>query len=228
MWKDSRTKRIDLNGEKMVKIPNAEDFRKKVEKMEENYGITDCIYVQCTEEFSQHKLIDLNNQLKTRIIERFLFDWGKMQRQLGDEGLEKVYRKIKGKHFADRVEPLRNKSLKSTNSKELEDLIISLFDEIAGVSFKNAKQTKDKTAGSTTASKVLHLCCPDLFVMWDVGIRAGYEKWNENGEDYFQFLNEIKKLWIALDRTIIELQKKYEKRATRLIDEYNWRTFHRE
>jgi hypothetical protein len=64
-------------------MPNAEDFRRKIEEMEERYGITDCIYVQCTDEFSHHKLVELNELLKTRIIDCFLFDWGTMQRQLG-------------------------------------------------------------------------------------------------------------------------------------------------
>jgi len=211
----------------MVEIPKAENFRRKVAKMEENYGIIDCIYVQCTEEFSHHKLTQLNKSIRTRIIEPFLFDWGKMQRQLGYDGLKEVYGKMKEKHFADRIEPLRRKSLKSTNLDELKGLIINLFDQIASVSFKS-KKGKGKNVGSTTSSKVLHLCCPDLFVMWDADIRALYKKGNGNGEDYFQFLEDMKKLWIALDETINKLQKEYGKIATRLVDEYNWCESHRE
>lgn len=47
-----------------------------------------------------------------------------------------------------------------------------------------------------------------------------------DGEDYFQFLGNMQKLWSALEKTIKDLQKKYGKRATRIIDEYNWMEFH--
>lgn len=57
-------------------------------------------------------------------------------------------------------------------------------------------------------------------------IRDGYKKINGDGEDYFQFLSYMRKLWEALDKTINDLQKKYHKRATRIIDEYNWKEFH--
>jgi len=148
-----------------------------------------------------------------------------MQRTLGYVGIEAIYKKIKEKRFADRIEPVRKESLKLIKLEEQKGLIVDLFDKIAGVSFKS-KNRKDRYVGSTTSSKVLHLCCPDLFVMWDADMRNGYEKWEGNGKDYFQFLKDMQKLWNALNETIEELQRKYGKRATRLIDEYNWIEFH--
>jgi hypothetical protein len=170
---------------------------------------------------------ELNELHKTRIIDTFLFEWEKMQRTLGHAGIEVVYKKIMEKRFADRIEPLRNKNLKSVKLEEQKSLIVELFDEIAKVSFKS-KKGKDKYVRSTAASKVLHLCRPELFIMWDNNIRKGYEERNGDGEDYFQFLVDIQKLWNALDKTIKELRKKYSKSATRIIDEFNWIEFHRE
>lgn len=208
-----------------MKIPTPEHFRENVEECEEKYGIMDCAYVQCTREFSSLKLSEMNELHRTRIIKTFLFDWGKMQRTLGYAGIEAIYKKIKEEKFADRIEPLRNKSLKSVKLEELKSLIVDLFDEVGEVSFRSKKR-KDRYVRSTAASKVLHLCCPDLFLMWDDNIRKGYEKRNRDGEDYFQFLVDMQELWNAVDETIKELQKKYGKRATRIIDEYNRIEFH--
>jgi len=206
-------------------MPTPKRFIKNVDEYEEKYGIMDCVYVQCTKEFSSLKLSEMNELHKTRIIETFLFDWGKMQRVLGHNGIEAICKKIKEKRFAYRIEPMRKKGLKSVKLEEQKSLIVDLFDEIAKISFKS-KNKRDKSVGSTAASKVLHLCCPDLFLMWDDNIRKGYEKRNGDGEDYFQFLDDMQKLWNALDETIEELQRKYGKRATRIIDEHNWTEFH--
>jgi hypothetical protein len=214
-----------------LEIPTPEHFMKNVDEYEEKYEIMDCVYVQCIKEFSRLKLSEINELHKTRIIETFLFEWGKMQRTLGHVGIEAVYKKIKEKRFADKMEPLRNKSLKSVKLEELKSLIVDLFDKIAGILFiseSKSKKEKRKHVGSTAASKVLHLCCPDLFLMWDADIRNGYEKWEGDGKDYFQFLKDMQKLWNTLNETIEEMQRKYGKRATRITDEYNWIEFHRE
>lgn len=206
-----------------MKIPTSEHFRKNVDEIEENYGIVDCVYIQCIEEFSRLKLNEVSKLHETRIIRAFLFDWGKMQRWLGDKGVEEVSRKIKEKSFVERIEPLRDKSLKLENLDKMKSLIIKLFDEISGTSFRT-KNHKIKHVNSTAASKILHLCCPDFFIMWDADIRRGYKE--GNGECYFQFLTDMKKFWEALEKTIKELQKKYGKRVTRIIDEYNWKESH--
>ena len=204
-----------------MEIPTPEHFRRNVEEIEEKYGITDCIYAQCIDEFSRLKLSEITELHEIRIIERFLFDWGKMQRWLGNKGLREVCRKIEEKFLTERLEPLRNKSMKSVKLQTLKRVTIDLFNDIARTPFKTEKG-KVKNLNSTTASKILHLCCPDLFIMWDKAIRVKYRKRNGDGEDYFQFLIEMKKLWKILYETIKDLQKKYGKRATRIIDEYNW------
>lgn len=204
-----------------MQIPDHQYFIKSVEYMEDNYGLVDCIYVQCIEEFSQIDLKQLDNKIKNRTLSAFLFDWGKMQRHLGYVGLEAVYDKIKEKTFSEKIESFRNRNLNETKLAQAENEIIRLFDGLSTTSFIN-DNNKTKTLGSTTASKVLHLCCPDFFIMWDADIRYG----KGEGRDYFRFLVDMKELWKALDTTIAELEKTNKKKATRIIDEFNWHECH--
>jgi hypothetical protein len=204
-----------------MQIPDQKDFRKSVEYMEDNYGIVDCIYVQCIKEFSQVDLKQLDNRIKNRILSAFLFDWGKMQRHLGYAGLEAVYKKIKEKAFSKEIASFRSRNLKNTELSEVTSEIVQLFKDLSTTSFISDKK-KEKTLGSTTASKVLHLCCPDFFIMWDADIRYG----NGTGKDYVEFLTDMKNFWKALDTTIVGLEKTYNKKATRIIDEFNWHECH--
>jgi hypothetical protein len=134
-----------------MQTPTPEHFRKNVAYFERHYGIVDCIYVQGIEEFTHISLSNLNDEHQDRIASTFLFDWGKMQRHLGYKGLEAVCTKIKGEAFSKKVEPLRKKSLKTFNLPKERPLIISLFSEVAGASFKN-DNGKIKKLKSTTAS----------------------------------------------------------------------------
>ena len=195
--------------------------------MEEKWGIGDCVYVQCIDEFSKLELSSISELTKDRILRAFLIGWGVMQRQLGYVGIEKVFEKIKEPKFVAKVLPFRKLKLESSeNLSSSRKQIVDLFDEVANIGFRSGAGNP-KRAGSTTASKVLHLCCPDLFVMWDAGIRGKvYKKTTGDGADYFEFLSEMKKLLKELEPTIKELEKEYDKRATRLIDEYNWYKAH--
>jgi hypothetical protein len=65
-----------------------------------------------------------------------------------------------------------------------------------------------KRVGSTAASKVLHLICSDLFIMWDSEIRKKYNKRKGNGEDYFEFLKEMRNLYKEFEDIIKDLQQK--------------------
>ena len=145
-----------------------------------------------------------------------------MQRHLGNNGLDSVFDKLLEKTFISKIETFRKRNLlKETDLPNLKSEIIYLFKDLSKTQFKNMNG-KSKYLGSTTASKVLHLCCPDFFVMWDSYIEYG----NGTGDDYFQFLNEMRDLWNALQQVVSELEKIYCKRATRIIDEFNWFEWH--
>lgn len=207
-----------------IKIPTPEYLRKTVEEMIEKYGISDCIYESCIREFSRLKLRELKEIHSIRIIRPFLLTWGQMGRWLGDVGVEKVFQKLREGAFPVRIEPLRQNNLQSTKLESLEKLVAEMFNELMQTKFpsKSKKRQLLKKVHSTTTSKVLHLCCPDLFIMWDTNIRRGYHKSKGKGEDYFQFLVKMKDFWDKLSDTIKELHDKHHIRPTRIIDIYNW------
>jgi len=205
------------------KLPSAEEFRRNVEDLIEKYGIVDCIYKQCLEEFGKLELSQLNEKHQTRIIEPFLLTWGRMGRVLGHNGVEAICKKLVA--LREKIDPIRYKNLLSEDLNLLRNLIIELYDDIRKTPFLS-KRGKQKEVGPTAASKVLHLTCPDLFVMWDTAIRnKGYGKYNGDGKDYFEFLSEMKEIANALESTIMDLQQRYGERVTRLLDQHNWMKF---
>jgi len=206
-----------------IKPPSPKEFCEKVKEMVEKYEIIDCIYKKSVEEFSTLTLVELKEIHKTRILKPFLLDWGKMGRWLGHSGVEKIFLKIKTPSFASRIEPLRPLKLQSVNLNEYKREIIAVFDELSQTEFKTGK-----TVNSTATSKVLHLCCPDLFVMWDANIRSGYRKNNGDGQEYFEFLCKMQQDFLhqhQLSSIIRQFEKEYGLKPTRLIDLYNWAKF---
>jgi len=205
------------------KLPSAEEFGRNVEDLREKYGIVDCIYRQCLEEFGKLEISQLSEEHQTRIIEPFLLTWGRMGRVLGHEGVKAICKKLVA--LREKIEPVRRKNILSEDINSLRNLIIELYDDIRKTPFLS-KKGKQKEVGPTAASKVLHLACPDLFVMWDTAIRnKGYGKYDGDGKDYFEFLCEMKSMAKALESTIGDLQQRYRERVTRLLDQYNWMKF---
>jgi len=200
-----------------------EEFRKYVEKAERRYGTSDGVYEECIKEFSKVRLSQLNEDHESRLLRPFLLAWGTMGRVLGYQGVEVLREKLKD--IGGRIEPLRKENLLSGELDELRELVVELFDEIREMRFKSRRE-KERKVGSTAASKILHLICPNLFVMWDSAIRTEYKKRRGNGEDYFEFLKEMKALGKEQESIIKELQQRYGKRATRIIDQYNWMKTH--
>ena len=95
----------------MFKIPDSDEFHKKIEKYVSIYSISDCIYTRCVDEFSRLKLTELKKIGCIRLIRPFLLGWGQMQRWLGDASVEKIFQKLKESTFAVRIEPLRQENL---------------------------------------------------------------------------------------------------------------------
>jgi GMP synthase (glutamine-hydrolysing) len=197
---------------------DAKCFRRKVEESERKYGIADCIYNQCIGEFSNLGLDNLNKTIEDRILRPFLLTWGTMGRVLGYEGISVIRRRIQSlKH---KIEPLRKKELLTFNLFENHDLTVELFNQ-----FKETRLIKKSgrpgRVGPTASSKILHLTCPDLFVMWDSAIRKNYGKLEDDGEEYFQFLLTAQTQVLELEETIGQLSEKYGKKSTRIVDQFN-------
>ena len=199
-----------------------EEFERVIESAPD--AIDDCIYTRCVEEFSRMRLDQPDESLE-RVLTPFLFTWGGMRRVLGDRGLRVAIEAMK--ETSRDIEPLRDKGLSNMDLERIDKVIVDLFDAICNKRFRN-KKGRLKTVGSTAASKLLHLACPDLFVMWDTKIRGGYGKSKGDGEDYFHFLLQMKGMIIRLQTTIDRLAGKYRKSKTKVLDEYNFVTCHRE
>jgi len=107
----------------------------------------------------------------------------------------------------------------------LRDIVVELFDSLRETGFKG-KKGRTKQVGPTATSKILHLICPDLFVMWDSDIRRQYRKFEGDGKEYFEFLLTIQTLMLRLEPTITALREKNQKKPTRIIDQFNWMNAH--
>ena len=89
--------------------------------------------------------------------------------------------------------------------------------------------------GPTGASKAIHLLNPNLFVMWDDGIRKRYKIYKNNATNYIRFLKTMKCLsnkvvhsycqefGCSENKALVEISKKADNRTlAKLIDEYNY------
>lgn len=217
-----------------TRVPRSSDFVQTVDEMVKKYWIIDCIYRNCIIEFGNLKLKDLEEIHRTRIIRPFIITWGQMQRWLGEAGVTRIFQKLKDERFAYRIEPLRSENLKSIQLKNQEEQIVSLFDELMNAKFQPKAKLKDatnkkanpKNVSYTATSKILHLCCPSLFMMWDTNIRNHYHKYHReqgnDGKDYLGFLLNTKEILNAMNNQVEGLSRKYSLRPTRIIDMYNW------
>jgi len=103
-------------------------------------------------------------------------------------------------------ENLRDKSFKDANFEDPH-----LCEEIKEI-YEKLKEIVEQTG----ASKIMHLKNPNLFVMWDRGIRRMYGIRHVESEDYISFLRKLKKrfsdiTWENRDQTL-----------AKAIDEYNY------
>lgn len=200
-----------------------EELKKKVEESEQNYGITDCVYSNCIQEISNLGLDKLGKDHETRIFRPFLLTWGTMGRVLGYEGVSAVCSRIRS--LSHKIEPLRKANLLTANLFDSRDPIVELFNHFCATEFKSKKGRIGKVC-STASSKILHLTCPDFFVMWDSAIREEYGKSKGDGKEYFEFLLTMQTLMLRLETTINYLREKYGRKPTRIIDQFNWMSAH--
>jgi hypothetical protein len=170
------------------------------------------------------------------IVKPFLIKWGRMGRVVGREGLD----------WRGLGERLRSSEKDFGNLREEKFQTIDFEkDEISdSITTTYGKLDPLPYLGSpTTISKTLHLLNPEIFVMWDIGIRNRYKKKNNyvlcNSGGYLEFLKETqseirealndrqKMTGKDLDRIEKELRKKYEnKTLAKLVDQYNYGIAH--
>lgn len=215
------------------------DLIDKVDKLEEEIELTECIYFGALEKLRNVKE-DLGKLEDTqhirRVIKPFLIQWGMMGRVAGREGLdwkklgeilrslEKEFGELRGKRFV----------LINFDEVKISSIIKNIYGKLRSVPY---------IGGLTSAPKILHLLNPEIFVMWDNDIRKLYKNKNnrirDTPEGYLEFLKEVqrelkealedrqKETGKGLDETEQEIRSRYKhKTLTRIIDEYNWITAH--
>ena len=135
-----------------------------------------------------NKLSDTHHLLG--VVKPFLIKWGRMGRVVGRAGLSwkglgETLRSLE-KEFGR----LRYKRFLTINydEKTVRNAIRTIYRKLDPLPY----------LGSPTAiSKVLHLFNPEIFVMWDIGIRKRYKNRNSrirsNPEGYIEFLKETQK-----------------------------------
>lgn len=170
------------------------------------------------------------------IVKPFLIKWGRMGRVVGREGLDwrGLGERLRSseKDFGN----LREERFQTIDFEkdEISDSITTIYERIDPLEYLGSP---------TTISKTLHLLNPEIFVMWDIGIRNRFKKKNSyilcNSGGYLEFLKETqreirealndrqKMTGNDLDKIEKELRKKYEnKTLAKLIDQYNYGIAH--
>ena len=132
------------------------------------------------------------------------------------------------KELADELELVNKLTMHSVPSEKIK----FLYDKIESIT----------GFGPTATAKTLHLLCPNVFVMWDKGIREGYVekmkfqgiKFYTHSEQYASFLRDMSQFAKTKinSRAIDELntilkslthdRPFYPKTEAKLVDEFNW------
>jgi hypothetical protein len=100
---------------------------------------------------------------------------------------------------------LKGKEFKTVNLDEIEQAVKQIYSNFS----------KIEAVKYTGASKIMHLLNRDLFVMWDYDTRRHYGFYNDDEEDYFNFLRKMQETfqdihWNCPNKTF-----------AKAIDEYN-------
>jgi len=179
-----------------------DDFEKILKCWKILYKLDDEIYLRILREIQPD--LNLNPEKTYAYIIRFLQIWG-----------VRSAANVSPEHLLQLNIDLLNANLDSLN-KQIRDV----FDQIKAV----------RHVGPTSASKILHILVPRLFVMWDVEIARNYRV-SMDSQGYVEFLRKSQNLLMSLMRQYrslgiaqpeLELVNKYGKPLTKLLDEYNW------
>jgi hypothetical protein len=216
-----------------------DDLINKVDKIEEETELTECIYFGAIDKLEdvQKDLTKLDDvKHLRRVIKPFLIQWGMMGRVVGREGLDWVKLGLTLRSLETEFKELTDKRLSTIDfgNAKISTAIKSIYEKLDPIAY---------IGSPTTVSKILHLLIPEVFVMWDNEIKKVYKKKNsrirETPEGYLEFLKETQRELIEalddrskevskeLDEIEQEIRYKYKnKTLAKIVDEYNWITAH--
>ncbi|ADB58812.1 DUF6308 family protein [Archaeoglobus profundus] len=204
--------------------PKEDEIKKCVEIVEEEWGFGDkLLYIGCIEAMKNVKLRDIQEKDIKGPIRVFLINWGMMGIVLNRKDRKNWERKLlqvlREEKFCDKLERFRNLNLENANIDELKKEITDCYQEVRDI------------VGPTSASKVLHLICPNFFPLWDANIRKlvsqeckelGKGSIDDRAEGYYRFMKEVKDFLERYEKILSELSRKYGKPKLRVVDEFMW------
>jgi hypothetical protein len=196
-----------------------------VDKHEDVYG-GDSLYNNAIARMAAVDLGDITESDVISIVERFLYEWGRMGRVLG----RREYSGWQGK-VAEIARADAN-NLKRFQKRTIEN------EDLDGHKVEIARlyETFRGTTGPIASAKILNLTCPDFFPLWDNAIADAvrveladtkshvFDKSVKvfSGEDYFRFMVGIKLFMVKHADMISSLSRQYEQKKLRIVDECLW------
>jgi hypothetical protein len=196
-----------------------------VDKHEDVYG-GDPLYKNTITRMAAIDLSNINESDVISIVERFLYEWGGMQRVLGRiEYLgwqEKVAEIVKAN--AENLKRFQKRVIENEDLDDYKVEIVRLYETFEGIT------------RPTASAKILNIICPNFFPLWDNRIAnavrvelAHIESYAFDkrvkvfsGEDYFRFMVGIKLFMVKHTDIISSLSRQYQQKKLRIVDECLW------
>jgi len=148
-------------------------------------------------------------------IKMFLLNWGRMGRVLerpDKRGWEdRLVKKIP--ELSDKLEMFRKMKLDNTDLAQYEDDIKTCYQQICNI------------VAPTSATKTLHLLCPEFFPLWDENIRnKAREEDGRRGwtglKGYYYFMEITQGFLKKHNEELSALSKKHDRPKLKITDEY--------
>ena len=179
-------------------------------------------FMKDMKDMAKEGLANMDETKVKALIKSFLWDWGTMHRQLGQEKYQDWQRDVTEliKLYSSVLQQFQNKNIEKENLREYKAEIVCLYE-----SFKSA-------TGQIASVKILHLLCSNFFPLWDTAIAnalraelkdsqgVDFDKRiiRFSGGDYFRFMEEVQR-FISMHYDIISsLSKRNEQKILRIVD----------
>jgi hypothetical protein len=207
---------MDDSKKKFLK-PKVKVFVSAVEKNQREWCYVYKIYSMCIADVRKQRIETIDEDFIKGPVRTFLVNWGSMGRVVGRDRnwCGKLCGKLK-KH-SDRLEKFRKKFLENENIENSQEGIMTIYSDIR------------KIVKPTSASKVLHLICPDFFPIWDENIRkkAAQAKGRNSGlnkeeKGYYEFMKVVKDFLGEYCKEINQLKGDSDKSKLHYVDQYLW------
>jgi len=193
-------------------IPTIQEFEEYLELWRKFFVLDDVMYQKILSDLS----LDVDPSKAYSYLIRFLELWGVRRAAVNISPIELSSRILELKAKLASMD----KSILEIDLDQMSDEIKEIFEKISNI----------KNVGPTSASKILHLLRPQLFMMWDMDIAKTYRV-KPSPTGYLEFLKRCQLILRSIIREYQDigikdpeqyLIKKFGKPLTKLFDEYNW------